>query len=194
MKIVELPSLTPSLPTTTLSIPLRNSLMYPQLDGGTEIAEGTIIAKALVVSSRGWAHTITFSSTDYNTGAWTAGTLKFADGSTIAINAGTTGDITATNYIYYDGTATLKTSTNALDSTGDTRILVCIMSPSSDLAGKCVISTIRADGTTISGNQITTGKVQSSDGRTYFDLDNKRIIVNDGTNDRILIGYQAGGF
>lgn len=48
--------------------------------------------------------------------------------------------------------------------------------------------------TQINANSITTGKLQSTDGKTYFDLDNKQIIVNDGSNDRILIGYQSGGF
>jgi hypothetical protein len=31
-------------------------------------------------------------------------------------------------------------------------------------------------------------KISSADGKTYFDLENNRMIVNDGTNDRVLIG------
>ena len=31
-------------------------------------------------------------------------------------------------------------------------------------------------------------------GNITLDGANKRIIVNDGTNDRVLIGYQSGGF
>lgn len=46
----------------------------------------------------------------------------------------------------------------------------------------------------ISGNKITVGKIQSTDGNTFFDLDNKFLIVNDGANDRILLGYQLNGF
>lgn len=46
----------------------------------------------------------------------------------------------------------------------------------------------------LSADKVITGILQSTDGKTYFDLDNKKIIVNDGTNDRVLIGYQSGGF
>ena len=35
---------------------------------------------------------------------------------------------------------------------------------------------------------ITSGKLQSSDTKTYFDLDNDVLVVNDGTYDRVLIG------
>lgn len=37
-------------------------------------------------------------------------------------------------------------------------------------------------------------RISSLDGRTYFDPTNRVIIVNDGSNDRILIGYQLNGF
>jgi len=46
----------------------------------------------------------------------------------------------------------------------------------------------------LNANRIVAGKIQSSDGKTFFDLDNKYLNVNDGTNDRVLIGYQADGF
>jgi hypothetical protein len=50
-----------------------------------------------------------------------------------------------------------------------------------------------------SGNLVITlnsasGKISSADGKTVWDLVNNQFLVNDGTNDRILIGYQAGGF
>jgi len=34
----------------------------------------------------------------------------------------------------------------------------------------------------------TTGVISSADGKLYFDLVNNQIIVNDGSNDRVLIG------
>ena len=46
----------------------------------------------------------------------------------------------------------------------------------------------------LGGGFIRSGRIVSKDERTYFDLDQRRIIVNDGTNDRILIGFQEGGF
>lgn len=40
------------------------------------------------------------------------------------------------------------------------------------------------------------GVGQSNSGGGYIRIDsaNKRIIINDGINDRVLIGYQSGGF
>jgi len=46
----------------------------------------------------------------------------------------------------------------------------------------------------INAVKITAGILQSSDGKTYFDLENDVQIVNDGTNDRVLIGKQINGF
>ena len=40
----------------------------------------------------------------------------------------------------------------------------------------------------ISGSKIVGGRIASADGKTYFDLTERRIIVNDGENDRVLIG------
>lgn len=53
----------------------------------------------------------------------------------------------------------------------------------------------------ISADKIETGDItvlvdigSSSSGFVRIDGENNRIIVNDGTNDRILIGYQSAGF
>lgn len=46
----------------------------------------------------------------------------------------------------------------------------------------------------MNGNLEITGRIESSDGKTYFDLNKNYIIINDGTYDRILIGYQLNGF
>lgn len=45
--------------------------------------------------------------------------------------------------------------------------------------------------TRISGGLITTGKIQSTDTKTFFDLDNDDLRVNDGNNDRVVIGKLA---
>lgn len=42
--------------------------------------------------------------------------------------------------------------------------------------------------TKISGGLITTGKIQSTDTKTFFDLDNDKLVVNDSSNDRIVLG------
>lgn len=51
---------------------------------------------------------------------------------------------------------------------------------------------------TVSANKISAGTltvaVELGTGNIILDGANKQILINDGTNDRILIGYQAGGF
>lgn len=43
-------------------------------------------------------------------------------------------------------------------------------------------------------NQVMSGSIQNGNGNVLIDGANKRIIINDGVNDRVLIGYLAGGF
>lgn len=56
---------------------------------------------------------------------------------------------------------------------------------------------------TISADKITAGTVLvqipigsggATDGYILIDGENNRIVVNDGTYDRVLIGFQSGGF
>lgn len=49
---------------------------------------------------------------------------------------------------------------------------------------------------TIAANSLIAGRtdIGSAGGNVYIDGDNARIIISDGTNDRILIGKQTGGF
>lgn len=42
--------------------------------------------------------------------------------------------------------------------------------------------------------QALTGDINLNDANVKIDGANKRIIINDGSDDRILIGYQSGGF
>jgi len=71
-----------------------------------------------------------------------------------------------------------------------------------DIAG---LTTFALDGTdgsavfrgSIQSGSLITGEVVVGNNRVIIDVDQNgepRIIVNDGTNDRILIGFQAGGF
>jgi len=168
---------------------------------------------------------ITFSSTDNDTAAWTSGTIYFADGSNSGtIDAGNTGDITATTHIYYDREklGELQTTTNPKNATGMGKILIAIVEKGETgkdckitptIAAGLVVSGIEADqikagtitATEISGDQLdavatNTGTLNVDEyinvGASNVKIDgtNKRIIINDGTNDRILIGYQSGGF
>ena len=62
--------------------------------------------------------------------------------------------------------------------------------------GTAVIGTANIG--TLSFNQMSGGTItvlaNLGTGNIKLDGANKQIIINDGTNDRILIGYQSGGF
>lgn len=47
---------------------------------------------------------------------------------------------------------------------------------------------------TIQGESLLAGLIAVGNNNVIIDGENKRIIINDGTNDRILIGYQKNGF
>ena len=183
---------------------IHNGKLYVYSDTGVTLIDGGIIqvdallansitAKKLTVGSRSWSHDLVWTATDYNTCSWSAGDIQFADETSASIDSGNTGNIASQTYIYYDGTSTLKTTTDYTIAVGDTRILLAIIQLGGT-GGKCVITAIRSTGTTIDGDKIVTGKIESTDGRTYFDLDGKLIMVNDGADDIILVGFQSGGF
>ncbi len=47
---------------------------------------------------------------------------------------------------------------------------------------------------TIQAQSLIAGMVDVGNNRVVIDGDNRRILINDGTNDRILIGYHKDGF
>ena len=93
-------------------------------------------------------------------------------------------------YIYYDGTTTLKSTNDETEVVGDDVLLLAVVEKGGS-GGKIIINPINSAGTTIDGNKIVTGRIQSSDGKTYFDLNEGRLIVNDGTDDVILVGKKS---
>ncbi len=168
---------------------------FSELSGNKIIAK-TITTEKLTVGSLNFVSSIVWTATDYNTATWAAGALTFSDGKQYSILTGNTGNIASTTYIYLDinvsGNA-LQITTTLTNAVGEGKTLIAIVQLGASGSG-CIIDVIGGSGTTIDGNRITTGKIQSSDTKTYFDLDNDYIIINDGTNDRILIGFQSGGF
>lgn len=164
------------------------------IDGGIiysdAILANSITADKLTIGSQNFTHDITWTATDIDTCSWSTGTIYWSDGTTSSINSGNTGNIAATTYIYYDGTDTLKTTTTPATVVSDTARLLAIVELGGT-GGKCIITPINSIGTTIDANKIVTGKIQSIDLKTYFDLNNNKLIVNDGTTDRILIGKRA---
>jgi len=164
------------------------------IDGGIvqtgAILANSITADKLTIGCQTFSHNIVWTATDIDTCSWSAGTIKWANGDTSSINSGNTGDISTTTYIYYNGSSTLQTTTNFENVVSDDNVLLAIVEKGGT-GGKCVITPISSTGTTIDADKIVTGKIQSTDGKTYFDLNEGKMIVNDGSNDRILVGKKT---
>jgi hypothetical protein len=95
---------------------------------GSALIDGSVIAKKLSDSSKLATTSCVFSSPDYNTVAWTAGTLVLADGTSFSIQSGNTGDMTGMTYIYFDRAISQTGFQLAYDMTSiayDGAILVC---------------------------------------------------------------------
>lgn len=127
---------------------------------------------------------IVFSSTDADTAAWTTGTIYFADGTNSGtIDAGNTGDISATTYVYYDREVlgSLQTTTTAANAAKFNRLLVAIVEEGA--SGKdCKITPTIAAGLNVSGitadqiaaNTIVVGNIDSTvSNRLFTDSDTK---------------------
>jgi len=111
---------------------------YLHYDGATGFnLNGVYISQAVLASlAQGtaleiqqWQFTGVFSATDNDTVAWTAGTLTTSDGSSYAIDAGATGNMVATTYIYFsliNSTTVLQTSATASTAVGAGKILICV--------------------------------------------------------------------
>lgn len=183
-KVVELPF---SRPLSQLTDPqLRNGIAFPRINGATELMDGTLFASKLVVGQQTWAHNLQWTATDYNTASWSSGTLQLAGGGTFSISSGNTGNISATTYVYFNQTSTLQTSTALSDALGDGTILLAIVEPDADTDAKCIITAFNSPGTTIDGDKIVTGRIESSDGNTFFDLNNDVLQISDENGTAII--------
>lgn len=167
------------------------------IDGGIiqtdAILAGSITAEKLTIGGQTFTHNLTWTSTDEDTASWSSGTIQFADGSTQSIDSGNTGNITATTYIYYNGTSTLQTTTDYTEAISDDKKLLAIVEEGGTGAG-CVITPFFSTGTTISGDKIVTGTISSIDERTYFNLNEGRLVVSDADFSRCLLGKDENGF
>jgi hypothetical protein len=74
-----------------------------------------------------WQFTGVFSASDYNTVAWTSGTLTFSDGTSYSISSGDTATIVSTEYIYFDKNVSetaFQTTTTAGNAVGAGKTLI----------------------------------------------------------------------
>ena len=112
------------------------SLPGSVINAGT--IDGRVIAGRLNKASQTFNSNIVFSTLDYNTVQWTAGTIRFADGTTYAISSGNTGNMTDPTFVYFDpaiSTSVLQTTTDYTDTLGENAIIMCNAedAPTSDL-------------------------------------------------------------
>lgn len=94
-----------------------------------QIATGIVIANKLTESSKNFGSDIVWSATDWDTIAWSAGTITMADGSTYSILAGNTGNMgsDARRYVYLDpavSATVLQVTTSIATATGENKVLL----------------------------------------------------------------------
>jgi hypothetical protein len=102
---------------------------------GQYLTAGSVASASANLALRGWTFTSIFSSTDYDTVAWTAGTFTSSDGTAYSINAGNTGNIVALTYVYLDiavSTTVLQTTTTAATAIGNGKVLIAIAKNNAD--------------------------------------------------------------
>ena len=90
-------------------------------------------------------------------------------------------------YVFYDSTADLKVTTDYAETVGDNLKLIAIWYPKL-MKGASSVNVLAGTGTVIDADSIRTGRLSSTNGGTYFDLNRNRIIMNDGNNDILGIG------
>jgi hypothetical protein len=116
---------------------------YFAYDGSTLTLNGATVSASVFsdiqpgtdISIQGWQNTCVFSATDFDTVAWTSGTITLMTGTTYAISAGNTGNMIAPTYIYLDilvSTTVLQTTTTAANAVGANKILVAVATLNAD--------------------------------------------------------------
>ena len=192
------PGTPPMLIAYNGKIYVYNSAGQSLIDAGYVSAQAfevnSITAENLNFSSKKFIHNLTWTATDDNTVSWNKGAIKFSDGTSGVINSGSTGNLSTEKwYLYYSGSSTLQKTKNYNVAVGGSKILLAVLQPTNDPDGKCVINTFVSSGTTIDGDLITTGRIQSIDGNTYFDLNSNTFVIHDGIKTRLVIGKLGEG-
>lgn len=122
-----------------------------------------------------WSTNVNWYASDYNTVARWSGSIYLPDWTDITISSGSTGNMSAVTYIYYDRDLwSVQTTTSAQASVWENKILLCVASPTSSgkdaefqAFGTNKQSTfITADNiaaNTITGNEIAANTITASE-------------------------------
>lgn len=79
-----------------------------------------------------WSTNVNWYASDYNTVARWNGSIYLPDGTSLTISSGSTGNMSAVTYIYYDRDLwSVQTTTSAQASVWENKILLCVASPTS---------------------------------------------------------------
>lgn len=122
-----------------------------------ELGIYTVAAGQIPKGLQSWNSDIVFTSVDWDTATWIAGTITFADGTTQAINAGSTGDLGAAGiyYVYFTyGSTTLTVTATYSTAVGPSKGLLAKLTVSADTTQKIGIETMGAKGTIINKEYI----------------------------------------
>jgi hypothetical protein len=168
--------------------PQGQTLIDAGLISARAIAAGAVTSEKVTFSSKKFATTLIWTAIDANTASWSSGEIKYADGTTSSVNAGNTGNIVDATFVYYNGTETLQKTTDPFVASANNVLTLAIVTPTLDTDGKCLITPFYSLGATIDADRVVTGRIQSTSGKTYFDLNNNDIVINDTFVDRVLIG------
>lgn len=127
-----------------------------------------LVAHMEGASVQAFTTTIAFTSTDYRTVTWAAGTISYQDGLvTPEIATSNTGAMASRTYIYYDPQASkvaLNVTTTAVTATQGERLLVAIAVPNANTAGMASIEAFGSSGTyvaNLSVEHLTAGSIRS---------------------------------
>jgi hypothetical protein len=124
---------------------------------------GALTATTATITGMGknFVSTLAWTATDQDTATWASGTIKTSDGTSYAIDAGNTGNIGATTYVYLDPATSitvLQTTTTATTAAGNGKILIAVVQIGG-AGSECIIDVVGGSGTTIDGDRITTGTI-----------------------------------
>lgn len=128
--------------------------------------EGNATLNSAIITGMGmnFSSDIVWTATSRYVADWSAGSIKTSDGTTYAIDAGGTGTIAATTYIYLDPAVSitvLQQTTTMTTSAGQGKILIAVVQIGS-VGSESVIDVIGSSGTTISGARIVTGTITAT--------------------------------
>jgi len=123
-----------------------SNLILTGLQAGSEVdglylKANTVVSGAVNVALREWTCTCVFSSSDYNTVAWAAGTFTASDGTSYSISGGNTGNMSARTYIYLDtavSTTVFQTTTTASTAVGNGKVLIAVAENNSDTTSDAI--------------------------------------------------------